>query len=257
MRHLTQEETVMAYYGERFEHLEGCDECRAELARIAELLDRVEAPEVPEPDADYESRVWQRLSWRLRGEKKRVKRNEWLRWGAVAAVVAIAFVAGLLWKRGESTSRQVVESTSNPSPNRTVSTTRRPEDSSTQQQRDRILLVVISDHFDESERVLVELSNLKPEEGNDIGPERDRAEALLASNRLYRRTALDRGQEHVATLLDDLEPVLLQIAHSPSQVSASELRAIQKRVEAKGLVLKLRVVRSNVKSAAHIQQPNA
>lgn len=255
MRHLTQEEIVMAYYGERFEHLEGCDECRAELARIAELLDRVEAPEVPEPDADYESRVWQRLSWRLRGEQKRVKRHGWLRWGAVAAIVAIAFVAGLLWKREESTSRQVVESTSNP--NHVVSTTRRPEDSSTQQQRDRILLVVIGDHFDESERILVELSNLKPQEGNDIGPERDRAEALLASNRLYRRTAQDRGQENVATLLDDLEPVLLQIAHSPSQVSASELRAIQKRVEAKGLVLKLRVVRSNVKSATHIPQPNA
>jgi hypothetical protein len=128
---------------------------------------------------------------------------------------------------------------------------------STQQQRDRILLVVVSDHFDESERILIELSNLKPEEGIDIGPERERAEALLASNRLYRRTAQDRGEDSVATLLDDLEPVLLQIAHAPSQVSADELRAIQKRVEAKGLVLKLRVVRSNVKSAAHIQQPNA
>ncbi|HJQ37014.1 MAG TPA: hypothetical protein VKB93_07740, partial [Thermoanaerobaculia bacterium] len=64
--------------------------------------------------------------------------------------------------------------------------------------------------------------------------------------------------ESVATLLDDLEPVLMQIAHAPTQMSEKELRSIQKRVEAKGLVLKLRVVRASVraKSSANLQQPN-
>ncbi|PYQ28350.1 MAG: hypothetical protein DMF56_16200 [Acidobacteria bacterium] len=253
MNHVTQEEIVMAYYGERFAHLDDCEECRTELARIAAVLDRVDAPEVPEPDADYESRVWQRLEWRLRGEKKRERRREWIRWGAVAAVVALAFVAGLFWQREN---RAVApQSVSKPaqSPNQIVS-----QQQNQQRQRDRILLVVINEHFDDSERILVELSNLKPEEGLDIGPERARAEGLLASNRLYRRSAEDRGEENVATLLDDLEPVLMQIAHAPSQVSANELRAIQKRVEAKGLVLKLRVVRANVrgKTAASYQQPN-
>ena len=253
MNHLTQEEIVMAYYGERFAHIEECEECRAELARIAAVLDRVDAPEVPEPDADYESRVWQRLEWRLRGEKKRERRKEWLRWGAVAAVVALAFVAGLLWKReNRAIVPQRVERPT-PSANQLVA-----QQKVQQLQRDRVLLIVVNEHFDESERILVELSNLKPEEGVDIGPERARAEGLLTSNRLYRRTAEQRGEENVATLLDDLEPVLLQIAHAPSQVSANELRAIQKRVEAKGLVLKLRVVRANVrgKTAASYQQPN-
>ena len=249
MNHLTQEEIVMAYYGERFAHIDECEECRAELSRIAAVLDRVDAPEVPEPDADYESRVWQRLEWRLRGEKKRERRKEWIRWSAVAAVVALAFVAGLLWKReNRAIAPQRVERPA-PSPNQLVAQ---------QQQRDRVLLIIVNEHFDESERVLVELSNLKPEEGVDIGPERARAEGLLTSNRLYRRSAEERGEENVATLLNDLEPVLLQIAHAPSQVSANELRAIQKRVEAKGLVLKLRVVRANVrgKTAASYQQPN-
>ena len=253
MNHLTQEEIVMAYYGERFAHIEECEECRAELARIAAVLDQVDAPEVPEPDADYESRVWQRLEWRLRGEKKRERRKEWIRWGAVAAIVALAFVAGLLWKReNRATAPQRVER-STQSPNRAVK-----QEQQQQLQRDRVLLVIVNEHFDESERILVELSNLKPEEGLDIGPERARAEGLLASNRLYRRSAEQRGEENVATLLDDLEPVLMQIAHSPSQVSANELRSIQKRVETKGLVLKLRVVRANVrgKTAASYQQPN-
>ena len=253
MNHLTQEELVMSYYAEvestaYREHLAGCEECRAELGRISTLLDRVSTLEVPEPDADYEARVWQRLSWRLRGEKKRSKRNEWMKWGSVAAMFAIAFSLGLFWNRWSN--RQV----GNP-----AGVKRSPEmvaNASTQQQRDRILLVVVSDHFDQSERILIELTNLKPEEGLDISDERERAEALLASNRLYRRTAEDRGQETVATLLDDLEPVLMQIAHAPSQVSADELRSIQKRVEAKGLVFKLRVVRSNVTPRANPQQPN-
>jgi hypothetical protein len=66
----------------------------------------------------------------------------------------------------------------------------------------------------------------------------------------------------VATLLDELEPVLMQIAHSPSRLSADELRSIQKRVEKKGLVFKLRVVRADVRATAmpHLQtdplQPN-
>ena len=250
MNHLTQEEIVMAYYGEPFAHLDGCEACRAELGRIAEVLDRIAAPEVPEPDADYETRVWQRLSWRLRGEKKRAKRTEWMRWGAVAAVVVVAFVSGLLWKRDQ---KAVVDM--RPIPGGIQPVNNQPNN---QQQRDRILLVVVNNHFDESERILVELTNLKPEEGLDIGPERERAEALLASNRLYRHTAEGRGEENVATLLDDLEPVLLQIAHAPSQLTAEELRRIQKRVEAKGLVLKLRVVRASVraKSAANLQQPN-
>jgi hypothetical protein len=253
MNHLNQEEIVMAYYGEADaafgEHLAGCDECRAELGRIAAVLDRVSTLDVPEPEADYESRVWERVSWRLRGEKKRAeRRSEWTRWTAAAAMFAFAFIAGLLWNRRNTEMQR---------PTGVTSGMNVPVGSSVQQ-RDRILFVVLGNHMDQSERILVELTNLEAGDGADISAERERAETLLASNRLYRRTAEDRGQEGVATLLDDLEPVLLQIAHSPSQVSADELRAIQKRVEAKGLVLKLRVVRANVRGAskAQLQQPN-
>ena len=253
MNHLNQEELVLSYYGERdtAEHLASCGQCRAELARIKEALDHV-AIEVPEPDSTYEARTWERVSWRLRGEKKRVRRSQWMRYVTAAAVLALAFLAGLLWnhRRPNGEVQQTVQN--NPS------TTIQKTASSTVQQRDRILLVVVSGHFDESERVLLELTNLKADDATDISAERDRAQALLASNRLYRRTALDRGEDSVATILDELEPILLQIAHAPSQVSAEELRSMQKRVESKGLVMKLRVVRADVRttSAAQLKQPN-
>ena len=246
MSHLNHDEFVLSYYREpglgtdRAQHLEQCDECRAELARLAAVLDQVTPAEVPEPGDDYESRTWDRLQWRLRGEPRR--RGGLTGWIAVAATVAIAFLAGVLWK---SSSRRVDESARVAS-NKPSSAT--PVATAAQQQasRDRVLLVVVGEHMDQSERILVELTNLTPEGTIDITAERERAEDLLASNRLYRTSALERGEESVATLLDELEPVLLQIAHADSSLTADELRRIQKRVEAKGLVFKLRVVRADV-----------
>jgi hypothetical protein len=256
MNHLDQEELILSYYTEpelgagRREHLAQCPECTAELAALAAVLDRVTPVEVPEPGEDYEARTWSRLQWRLRGEKKRERFGTWVKSAAIAATVLIAFLAGVIWKSpgrvDETTNRQVVESTIT-SPAALTSTTRALEDSKT---RTRVLLVVVGEHFDRSERVLVELTNLTPKGNTDITTAREDAEELLDSNRLYRRTALDRGEEDVATLLDELEPVLLQIAHAPAQVSAEELRAMQKRVETKGLVFKLRVVRADVHRTA-------
>jgi hypothetical protein len=244
MNHLNQDDLVLSYYGEpsldaaRREHLSQCDECRAELASLAVVLDRVVPVEVPEPETGYEARTWDRLQWRLRGERK--KRAPWMPWIAAAAMVLIAFLGGVLWK----SSRRVDE------PTRVAATTpaAAAPASATQQQasRDRVLLVVVGEHMDQSERILVELTNLNASGSTNITAERDRAQDLLASNRLYRTSALERGEDSVATLLDELEPVLLQIARAPDEVSADELRAMQKRVEAKGLVFKLRVVKADV-----------
>ena len=253
MKHLTQEDIVAAYYGEPVaeEHLRACPECRADLTRLATVLDRVTAPEVPNPGDDYEARVWNRLQWRMRVENKQQKQG-WMKWAAVAAVVILAFVGGLLWKRDAAPVAQVAQT-----PNPTTGQPDNPTTGSSQQGRDRVLLVVVNDHFDRSERILVELTNITPKDKTvDIDAERAVAEELLTSNRLYRQTALDRGEESVATLLDELEPVLLQIAHAPDDMSADELRRIQKRVEAKGLVFKLRVVRNETRPAVALNNRN-
>lgn len=260
MNHLTQEEVVLSYYGEperadHVAHLAECEQCQTELGRVAQVLERITL-DVPEPDADFEHRMWQRVSWRLRSEKKR-ERGSWQKWLAVAAVFAVAFASGLLWNRWSNR-----QSISTPVAETATSTTGQLVDSTAQQQqgRDRILFVVVNEHFDQSERILVELTNLTIDDDTDITAERERAGALLASNRLYRRTAQERGEEAVATLLDELEPVLMQIAHASRETSAAELRAIQKRVEAKGLVFKLRVVRADVRATSPAvraqQQPN-
>ena len=252
MNHLSQDEFVLTYYGEpslgedRRAHLASCDTCRNELASLAAVLDRVTPIEVPEPADGYEARVWNRLQWRLRGEKK--QRRPIAAWLAVAATIALAFVAGVLWKAAK---HGVVDTPAPVATNTTPSTTA----ATPQAPANRVLLVVVGEHFDQSERVLVELTNLTPAGNTDISGTRDRAQELLESNRLYRTSATTRGEGEVATLLDELEPVLLQLAHAPSEVSEQELRSMQKRVEAKGLVFKLRVVRADVTRTAGAAAP--
>jgi hypothetical protein len=257
MKHLSQEDIVLSYYDEpehpaHREHLATCALCQEELTRLRAVLDRVTPLEVPEPDEDYEKRVWDRLHWRMRREPRR-PRFDAVKWLAAAAVFAMAFVSGLLWNRGQKATQPAQIATA------TAGTKAAPAAAqNTAPGRDRILLVVVSNHFDQSERMLVELTNLTPQESTDITSEKHRAEELLTSNRLYRQTALDRGEEDVSTLLDELEPVLMQIAHAPSQMSAEEIRRIQKRVETKGLVFKLRVVRADVRNTSRTTnyQPN-
>ena len=248
MNHLSHDEFVLTYYGEpslgddRRAHLDACDFCRGELASLAAVLDRVTPADVPEPPEDYEVRVWNRLQWRLRNTGRasaRPGRAEarptFSTWLALAATIAIAFFAGVLWK---SRTKEV------PAAPQVVQ--QNPPAEAKPAEPNRILLIVVGEHFDQSERVLVELTNLTPDGSTDISGTRDRAQELLQSNRLYRTSAKTRGEGDVATLLDELEPVLLQLAHAPSEVSAEELRRIQKRIESKGLVFKLRVVRAGV-----------
>ncbi|HYC90223.1 MAG TPA: hypothetical protein VEO54_13490 [Thermoanaerobaculia bacterium] len=258
MNHLSHDEFVLSYYGEpglgddRRAHLDACDSCRGELTSLAAVLDRVTPVEVPEPEDGYEARVWDRLQWRLNAGRASARRGRaearptWSTWMALAATIAIAFFAGVLWK---SRTAKVVE----PAPQ--VVQKGNPATSKPAAEPNRILLVVVGEHIDQSERVLVELTNLTPEGNVDISGTRDRAQELLASNRLYRTTATTRGEEDVATLLDELEPVLLQLAHAPSEVSADELRHMQKRVESKGLVFKLRVVRAGVNHESRTPAP--
>ena len=130
--------------------------------------------------------------------------------------------------------------------------------------RERILLVAVGDHLDSAQSILLEISNAEADgSGNsknkevDISQQQQRAEDLVSSNRLYRQTALKTGDTMVASVLDDLEPILLEIAHSPSKVSAAQLDELQQGIEARGLLLKVRVLDSTVRNRQKAATPHA
>ncbi len=89
----------------------------------------------------------------------------------------------------------------------------------------------------------------------NISAEQRRAEDLLQENRLYRQTALQEGDTGLASVLDELERVLLDVAHSPEEVTPAQLEAIQKKIEARGILFKVRVVNKELQQRQEAAAP--
>jgi hypothetical protein len=111
-----------------------------------------------------------------------------------------------------------------------------------------ILLVAVGDYLERSQMVLIELANANPRGPLDISSEQERASDLISESRLYRQTASRAGDARVAGLLDDLDRVLLEISHLPSQLSPADQQKLRQRLEADGILFKIRVLGSTVRN---------
>src|SRR5437764_8420489 len=114
---------------------------------------------------------------------------------------------------------------------------------------ERILMVAVGDYLERSQMVLIELANANPTGALDISAEQERAGDLVSETRLYRQTAAHTGDTAVASVLEELERVLVDITHAPSQISPRELEAMRRRLEAEGILFKIRVLGSNVRGS--------
>ena len=229
MQHLTEEQLVAHYYHDDESHdagahLRDCAACRAELETIGRVLSLVNDMPIPDRDASYGDQVWTRVRWKL-GSRRR--RAEWITGLAAAAALALAFFAGQWWRAAR-----------NP-----VVTPIAPQTAAVAENRGtRVLLLVVGEHLDSTERVLLEVANADPTKPLEIAKERERAGELVAANRIYRQTASQNGNERIASILEDVEPVLIEISHAGTTLSAADVGELQKRIEAKGLLFKVRVI---------------
>jgi hypothetical protein len=245
MIHLTEEELMAYRDGERrgresfTAHLKECADCRREMDHIDAVFAALDAMPIPDPGEHFGSRVWQKISPRL-AEKRRpwwesfFRPRRLLAVGAMAAVVLLAFYAGRVTRK----------------------TTPGPDVGDAGNVRERVLVVAVGDHLGRSEMILMELANAEPEKSQklmNISAEQKRAEGLLEENRLYRQTALHNGDTLMASTLDELERVLLDIANSPDEVTPAQFEAMQRRIAAKGILLKVRVVKQEL----HQERENA
>jgi len=115
--------------------------------------------------------------------------------------------------------------------------------------RERVLVVAVGEHLGRTEMVLMELENAPPQKGQkaiNISETQRRAEDLVEENRLYRQTALKEGDQVMASTLDELERVLLDIANSPEEVTPAAFETIRKRIEQQGLLFKVRIVKQGL-----------
>jgi hypothetical protein len=228
--HINDEQLVLFYYGESSEaagiesHMAECEACRSEFRALQLVLNTVDSAPVPERNGEYGKAVWGRLEKQIGARKRRSFMHWWIWAPAMSALILTAFLAGR-WSHKND-----------------------PQVASNRQIRERILLVAVGDHLERSQMVLAELTNAADGKGKlDISDERQTAEQLLEDNRLYRQTARSTGDTAVASVLDDLERVLLEISHSPSEVSSDQLDDLKQEIENRGLLFKVRVLGSHVR----------
>jgi hypothetical protein len=232
MKHLNEDELVLHYYGEGRDagveqHLEACNACRANLESLTRVLDAMDGLEAPEPSGAYGSRIWQRIAPQL----AQTREPWWTGWFAPRRLVAAVAMAVLLigaFLAGRVSQRKQMAGLSGPV-------------------RERIMMVAVGEHLDRSQMILVELVNNESKGTVDISEEQQRAEDLIGENRLYRQAALRSGDRVVSSVLDELERVLLEIAHSPSKLDSVEFEQVRQRIESQGILFKIRVVSSNLR----------
>ena len=251
MNHLSEEQLILHYYGEPGEtgaddaagdtlgserHLEECGDCRALYASLERVLNVVDGLPVPERSADYGAEVWQRIEQRMEQSVWARRRTLWMlpaswRWAAAAAACAAlmvtAFVAGRSY------------------PQRYKPTQISAADAQT---GERVLLVAVGDYLERSQMVLIELTNANSQGSTDISAEQERAGGLVTETRLYRQTAARTGDARITGVLDELERVLVEITHAPSNMTPGQLEELRQRLEAEGILFKIRVLGSNVRN---------
>jgi hypothetical protein len=250
MNHLSEEDMVGLAYGEggeaAREHVEACAACAGAFAALKDDLRQVERVEPPVRDEAYGVLVWQAIAGSL-PEYRPARRwlglgsgsaGGWLRGlsyaAAGAAVVAGAFYAGRMW---EVASRKTAPA---------VAETAVPHQA---QPKQPIVVVVLGDHLDRSERLLVELKHADPDSAELASPLRDEAKSLLVANRICRHNAAEKDDPALATALDHLDRLLDEMANRPGGLNGAAIARLQDEMNKDGLLFQVRVLRSRIPNA--------
>lgn len=231
MSHLGEEDLVELYYGEGSSaanfHVQACRLCAAQFEELQQTLQACGAITAPQRTADYGERVWQTLRPQLIPyEKTPARRGIGVPWKAAvlalgcAMLLVAAFVGGRYWERRTT---PPIAANANP------------------QATQRVVLVVLTDHLDRTERLLVALQHADSSDAQENAQLQSEARELLASNRLYRATASKDGNSAVATALDRLEGVLAEVANNPN-LTAADLQRVRRDMNTNGILFEIRVL---------------
>jgi len=255
MSHFSQEQWIAYLYdegdsAEMKTHMQTCAECASfaqDLAADRAFLDQSRlAADMPTPNADYGERIWDSLASQLPPYPPR-PRGFFVSWKlafgvglAAAAVVlaAVAFYSGRLWEKKQNNDAALTD-----------------HGTGTAHGQTNVILLVVGDHLDHSQRLLAELNDAE-KAANDPGL-RKTAQELLAANRLYRLSAersLDQNgttsgaDDSLKMVLDDLEPVLIELANQPAAPDSREIIRLRKGMHTSGLLFEIDMLRPQVRT---------
>lgn len=242
MKHLEDDDLILYLYGEAEDpeamrrQIEDSEELRARCETLRQVLAAVDddALPVPERGEDYGAEVWARIEPRLARQGRLIRfplhnYRQAIGWAAAALLLlAAGFGLGRLSRPAALP----------------------PE------ARDRILLATVANHLERSERLITEVANSPANRPGpaDLSAERAWARDLLTANRLYRQSAQQSGRQRLASVLDELEPFLLDLAHATDDLPAEEIEALRERIAAQSLLFKVRVASDRLADPINAQK---
>jgi hypothetical protein len=244
LQHLSEEDMVLLAYGEgengARRHADLCSACAEALDALRGDLSQVERVDPPLRDEAYGVQVWQAIAGSLPAYQPVRPRwlglsPLWLRGlsyaAACAVLVGVAFYAGRMWEQARKPSVTAVNDQPQTHP---------------AQQKQPIVVVVLGDHLDRSERLLVELKHADADSTELATPLRDEARTLLAANRICRHDTDGNEDPALATALDHLDQLLSEMANQPGGLNGAAIARLQNEMNTDGLLFEVRVLRARI-----------
>lgn len=236
-------------------HLSRCGRCRTALAELSVIRDALESVPVVDapPKGDWTGfmsglgdaiRVEQRRAEPAPGFRTGPSRPAFVGYLAIAALLSLVTISVVYVSR---TVRPVdappaVATVPSPTPS-PAATTDEPGQGST-----RAALARLSEqHLERSKLVVLGLANKDPRRTSeaDWEYERELASNLLVDTRLYRMAAEERGMRTLASVMRDLELVLLQTSLA-AENGSEDLEQIQRFIEKRDLLGKMNLIAQGI-----------
>ncbi len=220
--------------------LDASDELRARYAAIERTLARVDALPAPEPDRDFNARLWRSLEPRLRPRvvAERPSWHErlqaWLsppRLAFAGAACALALAVGLGFYAG----RHSVPETQ-------IASTEADAAAA------RVLDAYVAAHLRATEGVLMTASN--SDSTTLLDSNRELAASLVESNRLYALAAQRAGNTQLADFLRQLEPILISLANQSASPSIEPAQGLRDSLRSTDVLFQVRATEARLDKPA-------
>jgi hypothetical protein len=233
----SDEDLILYFYGEAENPAEiaallaASADDRERYAALERALSAADEWQAPQPLAGYGTRVWRRIEDRV-SSSRRPFHAGMRRWAwALAAGVSVALGAAYYLGRSSPIAPPVEP----------------PATAFSEASRGRILQAAVAHHLERAERLLVEIDNGGATLSADMERERRSAVEWVEENRLYRQAAAESGLSSARALLDELEPLMLELAHAPA--AAADLSPLRARLAQSDLLFKVRILSDRMQRA--------
>jgi len=258
MNGITDDDLTLLYYGEHEDpglaaRVAASPELSSRFDALCAELGQVDSFAPPERGDDYGADVWRRISPRLEAEAVKPgaildswlgsRLGEWLTekrdsfFGqprfSLAGALSLVLVATLAFMLGRQGGQ--------PADSASIRPDAPPAAAMVEMDGGRLLTSSVSGHLEQLNLLLTQFANTPQTSAAEAGLATD----MLVANRLYRRSALSRGDHRLAAVLEEIEPLLIELAHEAHRNSPETRNRMQREVT-DSLLFRVRIMNSQL-----------